>query len=98
MNVTPASIYSAIRNNFVCKGYLWKYVIDGKIEDKIGEVTPYRKYMKQVEIYKDGKLYKQFLSIKKDSIEMKVNVSMVRKFLLTDKKDPSKLEWKLKTN
>lgn len=31
MNVTAASIYSAIRNNFVCKGYVWKYVDNGKV-------------------------------------------------------------------
>ena len=95
MNVTRESIYSAIRNGFVSKGYLWRYVKNGKILDKIEEVTPHRKYMKQVEIFKDGKLHKEFISIKKAADYMKVNVTMARKFL-DGKKDPANFEWKFK--
>jgi very-short-patch-repair endonuclease len=95
MNVTRGSIYGAIRNGFVSKGYLWRYVKNGKILDKIEEVTPHRKYMKQVEIFKDGKLHKEFISIKKAADYMKVNVTMARKFL-DGKKDPAKFEWKFK--
>ena len=93
MNVTPPSIYGAIRNNFVCKGYLWRYVNNEEIVQKIEEVTLHKKYMKKVEIYKDGKLYKSFLSIKAASVDMKVNISMVRKFL-EGKKDPKNFEWR----
>ena len=51
--------------------------------------------MKKVQIYKDGNLYKNFISITEASKEMKINISMVRKFLSGVKKDPSGLEWKI---
>ena len=95
LKVTPGSIYGAIRNNFVCKGFLWKYVVDGKIIDKIDEVTPHKKYMKQVEVFKDGKLYKNFISIRDAATYMNVNISKVRKFL-EGKKDTNNFEWKFK--
>ena len=60
-DVTSSSIYGAIRNNFVSKGFLWRYVEDGVIIPKIDKVTPHRKYMKQVDIYKDDVLFKSFL-------------------------------------
>ena len=96
IGVIPESIYSSIRNNFVSKGFLWKYVIDGIIIPKIPEVTPHKKYMKQVEIYKDEKLYKSFISIREAATNMNVNISMCRKFLAGIKKDPSNYEWKFK--
>ena len=96
MKVTPSSIYGAIRNNFVCKGYVWKYVDNGKVIEKVDEVTEFRRYMKQVDVYKDGKLYKSFLSITAASKGMNVNVSMCRKFLSNVKKDPSNYEWKFR--
>jgi len=98
IGVIPESIYSAIRNNFVSKGFLWKYVIDGIIIPKIPEVTPHKKYMKQVEIYKDEKLYKSFISIREAATNMNVNISMCRKFLSGTKKDPENFEWKFKQN
>ena len=96
MKVTPSSIYGAIRNNFVCKGYVWKYVDNGKVIEKVEEVTEFRRYMKQVDVYKDGELYKSFLSITAASKGMNVNVSMCRKFLSNVKKDPSNYEWKFR--
>lgn len=96
MNVSPGSIYSAIENKFVCKGFQWRYVIDGNIIQKIEEATPHKKYMKQVEIYKDEKLYKSFISIREAAKGMNVNISMCRKFLSGVKKDPSNYEWKFK--
>jgi hypothetical protein len=94
LEVTPASIYGAIRNNFVCKNYLWRYVENDEIIKKIDEVTPHRKYMKKVNVYKDGKLYKEFLSIQAAADGMKVNKSMVRKFLGGKKDDKLNLEWR----
>jgi hypothetical protein len=96
LNVKPRSLYGAIRNNFVSHGFIWRYVNDdGTIPTNIEPVTPHRKYMKQVEIYKDGLLFKSFISIKEASTQMKVNISMVRKFL-SGKEDPKKYEWKFK--
>ena len=95
-DVTPSSIYGAIRNNFVSKGFLWRYVEDGVIIPKIDKVTPHRKYMKQVDIYKDDVLFKSFLSITEASKEMKINVSMCRKFLEGTKNDPVGYKWKFK--
>ena len=94
LEVTPASIYGAIRNGFVCKNYLWRYVENDEIIKKIDEVTPHRKYMKKVNVYKDGKLHKEFLSIQAAADGMKVNKSMVRKFLGGKKDDKLNLEWR----
>ena len=96
ISVLPESIYSAIRNKFLSKGFQWRYVIDDNIIQKIPEVTAHKKYMKQVEIYKDGKLYKSFISIREAATIMNVNISMCRKFLAGTKKDPSNCEWKFK--
>jgi very-short-patch-repair endonuclease/prophage antirepressor-like protein len=93
MDVTPGSIYGAIRNNFVCKNFLWRYVENDEIVQKIEEVTAHKKYMKKVNVYKDGKLFKQFLSITAAADGMNVNKSMVRKFL-EGKKDKLEFEWK----
>ena len=93
MDVTAASIYSAIRNNFVCKNFLWRYVENDEIVQKIEEVTAHKKYMKKVNVYKDGKLFKQFLSITAAADGMNVNKSMVRKFL-EGKKDKLDFEWR----
>ena len=94
LEVTPGSIYGAIRNGFVCKNYLWRYVENDEIIKKIDEVTPHRKYMKKVNVYKDGKLHKEFLSIQAAADGMKVNKSMVRKFLGGKKDDKYNFEWK----
>ena len=93
MDVTTGSIYGAIRNNFVCKNFLWRYVENDEIVEKIEEVTAHKKYMKKVNVYKDGKLFKQFLSITAAAYGMNVNKSMVRKFL-EGKKDKLDFEWK----
>jgi len=98
LNFNTRSIYSAIKNNFISYGFIWKYVENNEIIEKIQEVTPHRKYMKQVNIYKDNILYKSFISIKEASVNMKVNISMCRKFLSGVKKDPSNFEWKFKTS
>jgi very-short-patch-repair endonuclease/prophage antirepressor-like protein len=95
-DVTPSSIYGAIRNNFVSKGFLWRYVEDGVIIPKIDKVTPHRKYMKQVDIYKDDVLFKSFLSIREAANEMKINITMCRKFLEGTKNDPVGYKWKFK--
>lgn len=95
-DVTPSSIYGAIRNNFVSKGFLWRYVEDGIIIPKIDKVTPHRKYMKQVDIYKDDVLFKSFLSIREAANEMKINITMCRKFLEGAKSDPVGYKWKFK--
>ena len=47
--------------------------------------------MKQVEVYKFGNLYKTYNSIVDSAKDMKVNISMVRKFLNDGKKDPKNL-------
>ena len=96
LNFNTRSIYSAIKNNFVSYGFLWRYVINNEIINNIDKVTAHRKYMKEVEIYKDNVLCKSFISIKDASVCMKINISMCRKFLSGIKKDPSGLEWKLK--
>ena len=67
-----------------------------KIIHKIEPVAPFKKYMKPVEIYKDGVLHKNFNCIKDAANGMKVNVSMCRKFLAGTKKDPKNFEWKFK--
>jgi prophage antirepressor-like protein/very-short-patch-repair endonuclease len=97
MKVSPRSIYSAIENKFICKGFQWRYVIDGNIIEKIEEATPHKKFMKQVEIYKDGKLYKSFISIIEACKGMKISRTLCRKYLSGIKKDPI-YEWKLKTD
>ena len=51
--------------------------------------------MKQVEVFKDGKLYKNFISIRDAATYMNVNISKVRKFL-EGKKDTNNFEWKFK--
>jgi len=90
------SIYGAIKNNFVSYGFVWKYVENDIIIPKIEPVAPFKKYMKPVEIYKDGVLYKIFNCIKDSAKGMNVNVSMCRKFLAGTKKDPKNFEWKFK--
>ena len=52
--------------------------------------------MKQVDIYKDEKLYKSFISIREAATFMNINISMCRKFLSGVKKDPANYEWKFK--
>ena len=89
------SLYSAIKNNFVSFGFVWRYVDNNVINPKIEPVAPFKKYMKPVEIYKDGVLYKTFNCIKEAAKNMKVNLSMCRKFLSGAKKDPANFEWKL---
>lgn len=95
MDVTPGSIYGAIRNNFVCKNFLWRYVENDEIVQKIEEVTAHKKYMKKVNVYnKDGELHKQFLSITAAADGMNVNKSMVRKFLEGKKDEKYNFEWR----
>ena len=90
------SLYGAIKNNFVSYGFVWKYVENDIVIPKIEPVAPFKKYMKPVEIYKDGVLYKIFNCIKDSAKGMNVNVSMCRKFLAGTKKDPKNFEWKFK--
>ena len=97
LNITSSSIYGAIRNNFVCCGFVWRYVEDETIAEKIEEVTPYRKYMKKVDVYKDNVLFKSFISIREAAKEMQINISMCRKFLSGGKKDPKGFEWTFKS-
>ena len=52
--------------------------------------------MKQVEIFKDDKLYKSFISIKKASDYMNKNITMCRKYL-EGKEDKDGYVWKFKT-
>ena len=95
MDVTAGSIYGAIRNNFVCKNFLWRYVENDEIVQKIEEVTAHKKYMKKVNVYnKDGELHKQFLSITAAADGMNVNKSMVRKFLEGKKDTKYNFEWR----
>ncbi len=94
MGVVLGSIASAIKNNFVCKGFAWRYIQNDEVIEQIEEVTEHRKYMKQVEIYKNDELIKSFISIRQAASDMKVNVSMCRKFLTGVKADPSGLVWK----
>jgi len=89
------SLYGAIKNNFVSFGFVWRYVENDAIISQIEPVAPFKKYMKPVEIYKDGVLHKNFNCIKEAADGMKVNVSMCRKFL-AGKKDPKNFEWKFK--
>jgi len=51
--------------------------------------------MKQVEVYKEGQLYKSFISIREAATFMNVNITKVRKFL-EGKKDINNFEWKFK--
>lgn len=95
LKINPRNVYSAIRNNFISHGFIWKYVKDDIVVPKVQEVTPLRKYMKQVEIYKDGSLFKSFNSIKESSVAMKVNISMCRKFL-SGKDDKNGFVWRFK--
>jgi len=90
------SLYGAIKNNFVSFGFVWRYVENDAIISQIEPVAPFKKYMKPVEIYKDGVLHKNFNCIKEAADGMKVNVSMCRKFLAGTKKDPKNFEWKFK--
>jgi hypothetical protein len=90
------SVYGAIRNNFVSHGFVWRYVENGVAIPKIEAVTPHRKYMKKVEIRKDGSVFKNFISIKEAATYMKVNISMCRKFLAGTKEDPKGYVWKFK--
>ncbi len=51
--------------------------------------------MKKVNIYNsDNTLHKSFISIRDSANFMKLNVSMVRKFLSEVKKDPKGFIWK----
>jgi hypothetical protein len=74
---------------------LWKYIGE-KICEEIEAILPHKKYMKPVDIYKDDVLYKSFICIKDAAKDMNVNISMCRKFLSGDKKDPKNYEWKFK--
>lgn len=92
----PRSVYSAIKNNFVSYGFVWRYV-DGDIAPQnIPEVTEHRKYMKPVELYKNGMLIKTFKCMKDACIDTKHTRTTCIKFLSGEKKDPSGLEWKFK--
>lgn len=88
------SLYGAIKNNFVSFGFVWRYVENDVIIQKIEPIAPFKKYMKPVEIYKDGVLCNTFKCIKDAADGMKVNVSMCRKFLEGTHKDPKNFEWK----
>jgi very-short-patch-repair endonuclease/prophage antirepressor-like protein len=101
MGGSNESITAACKNNFVSFGFVWRYIENDEIIEKIEEVSDHRKYMKKVEIYKPCEeselvLFKTYISIVESSRDMKVNVSMVRKYLSGVKKDPSGLVWKFK--
>jgi very-short-patch-repair endonuclease len=94
IGVKPRSVYQAIKKNFVSHGFIWKYVENNEILPSVTPVSKRRRYMKGVEIYKDGVLFKKFISIKESSVEMNVNITIVRKYLDGKKKDPNNYEWK----
>ena len=52
--------------------------------------------MKKVDIFKDGNLYKSFISIKEAATFMNINITKARKFLEGTKKDPNNFDWKFK--
>jgi hypothetical protein len=96
IGASKESIIAACKKNFLSHGFLWRYLEDGNsTEDIKGYVyVPNRKYMRHVEVYKDGMLFKTFPSITEAAKQMDRNVSMCRKFLNENKKDNRGFEWK----
>ena len=97
IGASKEAIIAACKKSFLSHGFLWRYLEDiNSTEDIKGYIyVPNRKYMRHVEVYKDEILYKNFTSITEAAKEMKLNVSMCRKFL-HGKKDPKGFEWKFK--
>ena len=96
VNGSKESIVNACKKSFLSHGFLWRYLEDRNSTDDIKcyIYVPNRKYMRHIEVYKDDNLYKSFPSITEASKEMKINVSMCRKFLYGKKEDPKGFEWK----
>ena len=88
IGASKEAIIAACKNNFLSHGFLWRYLEDiNNTEDIKGYVyIPNRKYMRHVEVYKDGILFKTFPSITEAAKQMDRNVSMCRKFLNDNKK------------
>ena len=97
IGASKEAIIAACKKSFLSHGFLWRYLEDiNSTEDIKGYIyVPNRKYMRHVEVYKDEILYKNFTSITEAAKEMKLNVSMCRKFL-HGKKDPKVFELKFK--
>ena len=97
LNCDRQNITKACKKNFLSCGYLWRYVEEGEeIPKHIEKHIEHKRYMKQVEIFKDDKLYMSFISIKKASDYMNKNVTMCRKYL-EGKEDKDGYVWKFKT-
>ena len=96
VNGSKESIVHACKKSFLSHGFLWRYLEDiNNTEDIKGYVyVQNRKYMRHVEVYENDKLYKSFTSITEAAKEMKLNVSMCRKFLYGKKEDPKGYIWK----
>lgn len=96
VNGSKESIVHACKKSFLSHGFLWRYLEDrNNTEDIKGYVyVPNKKYMRHVEVYENDKLYKSFTSITEAAKEMKLNVSMCRKFLYGKKNDPKGYIWK----
>ena len=96
VNGSKESIVHACKKSFLSHGFLWRYLEDrNNTEDIKGYVyVPNRKYMRHVEVYENDKLYRTFTSITEAAKEMKLNVSMCRKFLYGKKDDPKGYIWK----
>jgi very-short-patch-repair endonuclease len=96
VNGSKESIVHACKKSFLSHGFLWRYLEDrNNTEDIKGYVyVPNKKYMRHVEVYENDKLYRTFTSITEAAKEMKLNVSMCRKFLYGKKNDPKGYIWK----
>jgi very-short-patch-repair endonuclease len=96
VNGSKESIVHACKKSFLSHGFLWRYLEDrNNTEDIKGYIyVPNKKYMRHVEVYENDKLYKSFTSITEAAKEMKLNVSMCRKFLYGKKNDPKGYIWK----
>jgi very-short-patch-repair endonuclease len=96
VNGSKEAIVNACKKSFLSHGFLWRYLEDrNNTEDIKGYVyVPNKKYMRHVEVYENDKLYKSFTSITEAAKEMKLNVSMCRKFLYGKKNDPKGYVWK----
>ena len=96
VNGSKESIVNACKKSFLSHGFLWRYLEDrNNTEDIKGYVyVPNKKYMRHVEVYENDKLYRTFTSITEAAKEMKLNVSMCRKFLYGKKNDPKGYIWK----
>ncbi len=96
VNGSKEAIVNACKKSFLSHGFLWRYLENRNSTENIkGYVyIPNKKYMRHVEVYEGDKLFKSFPSITEAAKEMKLNVSMCRKFLYGKKNDPKGYVWK----